>query len=342
MTPEAAAESFAESLASGGSRDALTYDVRAFQGLEYYELGTAVEELLSRASERGDARAVETLGFAPPPRYAQDSPDGDELIEQIRALVGGEPGPMRSAARRALLRLDPSDENIKSLQQDMQEYPAQVSSVYSTVLLNEVGGALEAQLAALHHPSRLARSHAAKGLIEHFKLEELDRIYFSRLRALKLLLKVQLPTAMEEGAKGLTEIFRALEGGADPKDLDLIYSPDEYENTTSSIIERITGKESPYPAAAIQALEGDAAYFVRAVMFNRLTLHRDPRAIEGIAATKPEGWRTILEEEEKLETAKESRAILTEDKLIEQAKRLGVEPPPPWLKLLRAALAELD
>jgi len=349
-TPSAASERFAASLASGGSKEVITYDLSAFQGLEYYELGTAIGQLLDLAGG-GDARAMETLGHAPPSRYDQDSPDGAELIEQIRAFVGGEPGPMRSAARRALVRLDPSDENIKSLQQDMEEYPAMVSSVFSTVLLKEVGGALEAQLAALHHPDDLTRQAAAEGLIQHFNLQEYDhvyfedaQVYFSRLVALQLLLYVQLPTAIEEAANGLTEIFRALEGGADPKDLNLIYRPDDYDSTWKSILEAITARKNPppYPVDEIQALEGGAAYFIRAAMFEELNVHRDPRAIEGIVATKPEGWRTILEEEEKLATARESQAISTEDELIEKYKRRGLKPPPPWLKLLRAAIADLD
>jgi hypothetical protein len=158
------------------------------------------------------------------------------------------------------------------------------------------------------------------------------------------LLYVQLPTAIEEAANGLTEIFQTLEEGADPKDLNLIYRPDDYDSTWKSILEAITERVDPlpYPVNDIQGLEGGAAYFIRASMFKRLNLHRDPRAIVGIVATKPEGWRTILEEEEKLATARESQAISTEDELIEKYKRRGLKPPPPWLKLLRAALADLD
>ncbi len=81
---------------------------------------------------------------------------------------------------------------------------------------------------------------------------------------------------------------------------------------------------------------------ISASMFKRLNVHRDQRATVASVATKPEAGRTILEEEERLAAGRESKAISTEDGLIEKYKRRGLGPPPPWLKLLRAALKDED
>ena len=319
MSQRIASKHFYESLASGGSHDELTYDVDAFTSLQDKKRSNAINELLRRAAKR-DARAIETLGFA------KDA----QLVDQLTPWSQGDPGPVRSAARRALVRLQPSKEHIANLQLDMIEYPAQVSSVYSTLLLNEVGAAVEVQLATLRNPNSLARYHAYTGLIEHFELHELEANFFGRIRRLKVLNGIQLPTPLIEGADGLQAIFKALNNGASPESLHLGYTPGTYGHTVQGILDILNANKPfpPLPIDAMRKLDGQDAEWLRPQLFARLHRERSTRTLEALLEIKPEGWRTILEEEERFETERCAQGVDNEDS--------------DWLLELRAAIAELD
>jgi HEAT repeat protein len=237
---------------------------------------------------------------------------------------------MRSAARRALLRLEPSDENIESLRQDMIEYPAQVSSVYSTLLLKEVGASLEVHITNLRHPNDLVRHHAQQALFEHFGLQDLVENFFSRLRMLVGLNLIQLPSPLIEGAEGLESVVRALAEGASPESLDLGYTPGTYGHTLPGILDILNASKPwpPVPIEAMKELDGQDAEWLREQLFSRLNDERSTRTLEALIEIKPRDWRTILEEEQKMETERCAQGSDNDDS--------------DWLLELRAAIAELD
>lgn len=329
MSPEDAAVRFAKSLAAGGARDELTYDIDAFKSLREEEQAEATQDLLARA-QGGDTRAVETLGFAPLPTLSQDVPTRDKLIEEVSSFAEGPLGAFRAASRRALLRLEPSDENIQSLRQDMIEYPAQVSSVYSTLLLKEMGASLEVHITNLRHPGDLTRHHSQAALVEHFGLEKVKENRFSRFRILIALNLLQLPSPLKEGAEGLESIFRTLAEGASPESLNLGHAPGTYADTLPGIIDILNAGEPrpPLPIEEMKRLDGQDAEWIRLVLFGRLLWEKSTRFLQALIEVKPRDWRIILEEELQMET--------------ERCAQGSDDDESDWLLELRAAIAELD
>ena len=86
----AAGRRFQSSLNAPENRE-FTYDLASLRELSGAERERAVALLSELASNTGDDRAAETLGFM----------EGDEIVGLLQPLAEGVPSTMRSAARRS-------------------------------------------------------------------------------------------------------------------------------------------------------------------------------------------------------------------------------------------------
>ena len=313
MTPAQASAQFQASLA-GGTRPEQTYDLASFKALSEADKASAINTLLTQVKQLNDARAMETLGFS----------SDRTLVSQIQPWTELAPGPMRSAARRATVRLAPSPSAIKALEEDMAEYPTPVQSAFSAALLAELQEATAAQLEVLYNPNDLARFHAYNGLVEHFSLAQEAGEFFGRIRCLLNLLNTDLATAWREGADGLTAIFSALQSGADPASLNLGYTPGTHGGTVPQILAVLNDCQAPpYDTDAMRLLDGDDQAWLRAQLVARMNKNKDLRALRALPVVQPVGWRTFVKEEEANQTA-----------------ALEGAGDSPWLKEVRALLAQ--
>jgi len=234
----------------------------------------------------GDTRAVETLGFV----------GETETLDTLRALSDGTPSPVRSAARRGLVRRVGDSDSVALLQADIAEAPWPISNGRSTALLREHGGASGALIEALANPSFIARLQASKGLIKHFQLKPYKSTYGPLQRWCTLSL-CKLPAAYLEGASALQQLFRPLQAGIPLDESALEYRPGSESQRLPGILQSLNTKGQPYDLVDMSKLDGQDAAWLRSQLFLRLSQDQDPRSAEALAELKPVGWDVILQEQ---------------------------------------------
>lgn len=268
-----------------------TYSVQRASSLDAADRAAYVAKLMERA-ERGDKRAVLSLGYLP-------------ALEAVPMLMAAskEQVPWALTARRALVLLGSGYEIIDAIVHDALHSPSMMERVAAVMDLKKLGGskAMKAFDQAMGDPDYTVRMLAWEGLVDSFDLARYMRnpegklVKATTLELMKDFLAVDIPALNRMGAEETREIIKKLAGGATPESVGVAYTPDPMPEVSDQVSLASVDEDVPYPIDEIAKLTGVPRRRAEALIASRALKddHRVPNALVRLGAA----WTVpVLEE----------------------------------------------
>ncbi len=252
----------------------------------------AAEDLLVEWALNGDPLAVEALTEL----------KKEKSIPVLEMLHGKGDSWFRSCVIRTLAKIRSSPSDLEEFKKSFSLSDGTIRSLgANSIKESENKEAIPLLMDMLSDPSSSVRVHAQEGLIKMLDLTIYDQPRQSLLRSMQLEGMSRLSTLWPEAAVKLRSIFYAIIEGAEPKDLDLVYTPSEDTTLADKIWNLLYDFSNAIPVEMILKLGDHDKKWLQAIMLSRLT-SQDPRGPEILYALKTKNLKTHLEEAIKLST----------------------------------------
>lgn len=243
-----------------------TYDLALARDLKGAER-TSFIEMLSEHAQRGDTRAILTLGYI----------EATEALPTLRTAANGT-DPWAGTARRALVLLGKGTEVITEIAHDAVHSPAKMARVAAIMDLGKIGGApaieaLQMTLADDDSDVRVIAWDAlteALGLTKRLQNPEGVRELTTEIEVMRVLLASEITAMAKLGASGMKEIVRRLVAGASPQQLGIAWRPKPAPEIFDKLRKTLFDTESAFPVDDIAGLTGTARQLAETAIVMRL------------------------------------------------------------------------